>query len=164
MLTSQSDSAALYQKLCDAVCEIQGLRRERDEALMDRDDGDMAIMTRNHYERILKERDEAIRAIRALAEHGESEIQRITKERDEAITRRMETIMQCELYEQERDEARAAIPDGEWVAYEDHKKVHDAASRLLVAINKQLPIGSFSLISHEYHALKDAIYGKEGAK
>jgi hypothetical protein len=64
----------------------------------------------------------------------------------------------------ERDEARAAIPDGEWVAYEDHKKVHDAASRLLVAINKQLPIGSFSLISHEYHALKDAIYGKEGAK
>ena len=64
----------------------------------------------------------------------------------------------------ERDEARAAIPDGEWVAYEEHKKVHDAASRLLVAINKQLPIGSFSLISHEYHALKDAIYGKEGAK
>ena len=28
------------------------------------------------------------------------------RERDEAITRRMETIMQCELYEQERDEAR----------------------------------------------------------
>jgi hypothetical protein len=65
--------------------------------------------------------------------------------------------------ERERDEARAAIPAGEWVAYEDHKKVHDAASRLLVAINKQLPIGSFCLISHEYHALKDAIYGrKEG--
>jgi hypothetical protein len=32
MLTSQSDSVALYQKLCDAVCEIQSLRRERDEA------------------------------------------------------------------------------------------------------------------------------------
>jgi len=31
-LTNQSDSTALYQKLCDAVCEIQGLRRERDEA------------------------------------------------------------------------------------------------------------------------------------
>ena len=30
------------------------------------------------------ERDEAREAIRALAEHGESEIQRITKERDEA--------------------------------------------------------------------------------
>jgi hypothetical protein len=62
--------------------------------------------------------------------------------------------------ERERDEARAAIPAGEWVAYEDHKKVHDAASRLLVAINKQLPVGSFSLISHENHALKDAIYGR----
>ena len=31
-----------------------------------------------------QERDEAREAIRALAEHGESEIQRITKERDEA--------------------------------------------------------------------------------
>ena len=31
-----------------------------------------------------RERDEARDAIRALAEHGESEIQRITKERDEA--------------------------------------------------------------------------------
>jgi hypothetical protein len=66
--------------------------------------------------------------------------------------------------ERERDEARAAIPSGEWVAYADHQKVHNAASRLLVAINKQLPIGSFSLISHEYHALKDAIYGREGAR
>jgi hypothetical protein len=69
-----------------------------------------------------------------------------------------------ESLERERDEARAAIPSGEWVAYADHQKVHNAASRLLVAINKQLPIGLFSLISHEYHALKDAIYGKEGAK
>ena len=33
-------------------------------------------------------------------------IKRLEQERDEAITRRMETIMQCELYEQERDEAR----------------------------------------------------------
>ena len=40
---------------------LNGLERERGEALMDRDDGDMAIMTRNHYERILKERNEAIR-------------------------------------------------------------------------------------------------------
>jgi hypothetical protein len=32
MITSQSDSVALYQKLCDAVCEIQDLKRERDEA------------------------------------------------------------------------------------------------------------------------------------
>lgn len=32
-----------------------------------------------------RERDEAREAIRALAEHGESEIQRITNERDEAL-------------------------------------------------------------------------------
>jgi FtsZ-binding cell division protein ZapB len=61
----------------------------------------------------------------------------------------------------QRDEAREAIPAGEWVAYEDHKKFHDAASRLLVAINKQLPIGCFTLISSEYYTLKNAIYGRE---
>jgi hypothetical protein len=64
----------------------------------------------------------------------------------------------------ERDDAKAAIPDGEWVAYEDYRKVNDAASRLLVAINKQLPIGCFTLISHEYYRLKNAIYGMEDAK
>ena len=37
------------------------------------------------------------------------EMARLERERDEAITRRMETIMQCELYEQERDEAREAL-------------------------------------------------------
>ena len=96
---------------------------------------------------------------------------RLERERDNEMKWHHQTHQelvetQCKVMDitQERDEARAAIPDGEWVAYEDHKKVHDAASRLLVAINKQLPIGSFSLISHEYHALKDAIYGKEGAK
>ena len=35
--------------------------------------------------------------------------QKLERARDEAITRRMETIMQCELYEQERDEAREAL-------------------------------------------------------
>ena len=97
--------------------------------------------------------------------------ERLERERDEARADLIKSYTKIKDLESEirgvailRDEARAAIPDGEWVAYEDHKKVHDAASRLLVAINKQLPIGSFSLISHEYHALKDAIYGKEGAK
>jgi hypothetical protein len=66
--------------------------------------------------------------------------------------------------ERERDEAREAIPAGEWVAYKDHQKVHDAATRLLVAINKQLPIGCFILINSEYHRLQNAIYGREGAK
>jgi hypothetical protein len=66
--------------------------------------------------------------------------------------------------ERERDEAREAIPAGEWVAYEDHKKVHDAASRLLTAINKQLPIGCFTLVSSEYYRLQNAIYGREETK
>jgi hypothetical protein len=35
------------------------LERERDEALMDRANGDIATMTINHYERILRDRDEA---------------------------------------------------------------------------------------------------------
>lgn len=34
-------------------------KQERDEALMDRANGDIATMTINHYERILRERDEA---------------------------------------------------------------------------------------------------------
>jgi hypothetical protein len=35
------------------------LERERDEALIDRANGDIATMTINHYERILRERNEA---------------------------------------------------------------------------------------------------------
>jgi hypothetical protein len=35
--------------------------------------------------------------------------QQLERERDEAITRRLETIMQCELYEQERDETMEAL-------------------------------------------------------
>jgi len=73
-------------------------------------------------------------------------------------------VVHARKLERERDEARQAIPAGEWVAYKDHQKVHDAASRLLVAINKQLPIGCFILINSEYHRLQNAIYGREDAK
>jgi len=66
--------------------------------------------------------------------------------------------------ERERDEAREAIPAGEWVEYAHYKKVHDASSRLLVAINKQLPIGCFTLVSSEYYKLQNAIYDREEAK
>ena len=38
--------------------EVLRIQRERDEALMDRANGDIATMTINHYERILRERDE----------------------------------------------------------------------------------------------------------
>jgi hypothetical protein len=100
-----------------------------------------------------RERDEA---------RAERDILRLDAQREAEHHDRM--VGELEKVYKERDEARAAIPAGEWVAYDDHQKVHNAASRLLVAINKQLPIGSFSLISHEYHALKDAIYGREEAQ
>jgi hypothetical protein len=64
-----------------------------------------------------RERDDLQKAVNNLCDHfGVSpanttllavEVLKIKRERDEAITRRLETIMQCELYEQERDEARA---------------------------------------------------------
>jgi hypothetical protein len=115
----RDDAREQYNDLAtEHVLAVNKLAEERDAALMDRASGDIATMTINHYERLIKE----------------------------------------------RDEAREAIPAGEWVAYEDHQKVHDAASRLLVAINKQLPIGCFILVSSEYYRLQNAIYGKEGAK
>ena len=41
-------------------------KQERDEALMDRANGDIATMTINHYERILRERDEAREAFKIV--------------------------------------------------------------------------------------------------
>lgn len=112
------------------------LERERDEALrnaamwkanhdnqvalkamlMERPDlGDRAA----RIAELIRERDEVQKAVNGLCDHfGVSpanttllavEVLRIQREREEAITRRMETIMQCELYEQERDEAREAL-------------------------------------------------------
>jgi len=105
------------------------LERERNEALMDRDDGDMAIMTRNHYERILKERDEAIRQfenLKAAAIHTcHDQCQRpmcvLRRERDKAMTSiedakralnatDYEDILLAALrVKEERDEARAEL-------------------------------------------------------
>lgn len=71
---------------------------------------------RNFTRKLERERDEAKESLKHIEEYGTEEInaavelrQKLAQtliERDEAITRRMETIMQCELYEQERDEAR----------------------------------------------------------
>ena len=74
--------------------------RERDEALMDRANGDIATMTRNHYERILRERDEW------AAMCG-----RYKQERDEVINRLREWSSWCVQYMKERDEAREALTD-----------------------------------------------------
>ena len=66
-----------------------------------------------YLEDFRRECDEAQVAIRALAEHGESEIQRITKERDEALEESLEQARllgisgerECRLIA-ERDEAK----------------------------------------------------------
>jgi hypothetical protein len=44
----------------------QRLERERDAALMDRANGDIATMTINHYERILRERNAALELAEAF--------------------------------------------------------------------------------------------------
>jgi hypothetical protein len=108
------------------------------------------VMTSRRLER---ERDEA---------RAERDILKLNAQREAEHHDRM--VGELEKVYKERDEARDAIPAGEWVAYADHQKIHDAASRLLVAINKQLPIGCFILINSEYHRLQNAIYGRESAK
>lgn len=100
------------------------MERERDEALESlkhiteygTEEINAAVELRQKLASALVERDDLQKAVNGLCEHlGVSpanttllavEVLRIQREREEAITRRMETIMQCELYEQERDEAR----------------------------------------------------------
>jgi hypothetical protein len=75
-----------------------------------------------------RERDDLQKAVNGLCEHiGVNpanttllavEVLRIQREREEAITRRMETIMQCELYEQERDEAWESLREA-WLAMDE---------------------------------------------
>jgi chromosome segregation ATPase len=122
--------------------------------------------------------EKQIEGLNNFANERFDEIQRVRRERDEARAERdilrLEAQREAEHHDRmvgelekvykERDEARDAIPAGEWVAYADHQKIHDAASRLLVAINKQLPIGCFILINSEYHRLQNAIYGRDDAK
>jgi hypothetical protein len=129
-----------YQVLCVDLEFARKLERERDEARNGREAYKQLAIKH------AQERDEAREAF--------------------VIATDQMVIAQGKVREanKERDEARAAIPVGEWVEYADYKRVHDAASRLLVAINKQLPIGIFSLIETEYRSLKDAIYGRERAK
>ena len=49
------------------------LERERDEALMDRSNGDIATMTINHYNRIFREREEALEEIQRLRYDAQKE-------------------------------------------------------------------------------------------
>jgi chromosome segregation ATPase len=158
----------LRKKLATALVERDEARRDLDNM---QDQRDLALKV---IKRLERERDKAREqrdSFQALSQSLAETCAKLKTERDAA---RKDLELRCDLYKvqeelldvtrRQRDEARTALPAGEWVAYADHQKVHNAASRLLVAINKQLPIGSFSLISHEYHAVKDAIYGREGAQ
>ena len=139
------------------LCKERELRKkaeqERDEALTAIHNYKCEVEAWELLRGARRERDEA---------RAERDILKLNAQREAEHHDRM--VGELEKVYKERDEARAAIPAGEWVAYEDHQKVHDAASRLLVAINKQLPIGCFILINTEYHRLQNAIYGREGAK
>jgi hypothetical protein len=92
------------------------LERERDKARTElemwRDGNIMHQIHRDELEKVEQERDEAREALRTAVQERHDfhwELLDAVRERDEAITRRMETIMQCELYEQERDEARTEL-------------------------------------------------------
>jgi hypothetical protein len=56
MLAENPGNFIHLEEFLELACR---LARERNEALMDRASGDIATMTRNHYERLIKERDEA---------------------------------------------------------------------------------------------------------
>jgi len=56
MLAENPGNFIHLEEFLELACRLE---RERNEALMDRASGDMATMTRNHYERLIKERDEA---------------------------------------------------------------------------------------------------------
>ena len=118
-----------YQVPCVDIKYARKLERERDEALESlkhigeygTEEINAAVELRQKLASALVERDEVQKAVNGLCKHlGVSpanttllavEVLRIQREREEAITRRMETIMQCELYEQERDEAREQVKE-----------------------------------------------------
>lgn len=116
-----------YDRIDGIEADARKFVRERDEALESlkhiteygTEEINAAVELRQKLASALVERDDLQKAVNGLCEHlGVSpanttllavEVLRIQREREEAITRRMETIMQCELYEQERDEAREAL-------------------------------------------------------
>jgi hypothetical protein len=99
--------------------KVREANKERDEALIDRTNGDIATMTINHYERILRERDE-VRGLLASEKITRDHIIKrgveVQKERDEAwdnlkITQQEWARARRERAEalRERDEAREAL-------------------------------------------------------
>ena len=145
--------------------ELEATERERDEARESlkhiteygTEEINVAVELRQKLASALVERDEVQKAVNGLCEHiGVSpanttllavEVLRIQREREEAITRRMETIMQCELYEQERDKAR-----------EQNAKLRNIAERLFAAVVGRMKANDWRAFRAELDRLK------EGAK
>lgn len=123
-ITASNAQYIIKQVLTEILIKTSELERERDEAREDtehwkieyeivedrlrgkkhqRDNG--IISDEEIIPKLTSERNEA----REKGERYRIEANSLMLQRDEAITRRMETIMQCELYEQERDKAREAF-------------------------------------------------------
>jgi hypothetical protein len=102
----------------NAFDEMARLERERDDymercrtALSERDSWRMRAEQKYAMRRELEELLGVDRndASDEQFKKGLDAIKNIIRERDEAIQRRMETILQCELYEQERDRLRQLL-------------------------------------------------------
>ena len=105
---------------------VNKLAEERDQALMDRANGDMATMTRNHYERLIKERDEAKVDAGRIA--------------DILSGLELRTTEELAKLERERNEARAVADELASVAahclgWHDHK-CPDAAIKIAAALKR----------------------------
>jgi hypothetical protein len=99
------------------------LERERDEALIDRANGDIATMTINHYERILRERNEARELAQQMSESNQvlqAEVRDYRKTTDKTPPSNNEMHLNLVLQEvaklaktlkEERDEARQELND-----------------------------------------------------
>jgi hypothetical protein len=99
-LRERDEARQQYDDLAtEHMLAVNKLAEERDQALMDRANGDMATMTRNHYERILRERDEAKADAARIADilsglelRTTGELARLEQERNEALAQIKELI------------------------------------------------------------------------
>jgi len=108
LLAENPGNLIYLEEMLELACRLE---RERDEALMDRNDGDIATMTRNHYERLIKERDEAKADAAALADklsglelRSTEELARLEQERDEAREALRELWQTADAYIPQIDE------------------------------------------------------------
>jgi hypothetical protein len=127
MLAENPGNFIHLEEFLELACRLE---RERNEALMDRASGDIATMTRNHYERLIKERDEARSDAAKIADilsglelRTTEELAMLERERNKALTTiedakralnatDYEDILLAALrVKEERDEARQRASD-----------------------------------------------------